>query len=276
MGCDLGKPWIGYGLAIAFLLAIVGCQADGDNSPPSSSANRSPFSSTATYNRNNTGDYGLTLIDSNSHKPTSSDNPPVCLPPPASGVQAAPPGSAYPPPGPAYQMAGPNLATGASVPGAAGAPTGYWVYQPASGYGVTKVVPVFGPQPGQPPAFGQPASGGPTPAGPMPPAGYPVNAAGGYPAMPPNMAPGGGPYTGGPPAPQYSAVQATYPQGSIAPWNPSGGNSVGAGPNVGAQPPVFQSMAAPPGASTPAYGNYQTQPPPNYGPQAAALPIAPR
>ena len=130
-------------MAWAMAAAIAGCQSSGDNSPPPSSTDRSPFSSALTYNRNNNpSEMGLTLVNGSQNKSASSSSSVSSLPPPCPGVPAAPPGNVYPPPAPPYGFAGANAVPGGPVPGqSAQSPSGYWLYQPANGYGVTKVVP---------------------------------------------------------------------------------------------------------------------------------------
>jgi hypothetical protein len=271
-------------------LAIAGCQFFGDN-PPQSSANGSPFSPAATNNRNNNpSEMGLTLVDSSHNKSSSSSNSSSALPPPCLSGQATPPGPAYPPPGPMYGPPVSNYAPGGPVPGqGAPAPSGYWVYQPANGYGVTKVVPVYGPQQGElPPGIGQPIAGGTMPPGPVQPSGYPANAAAGYPAMSPNYNPGSVPFVGSSPVPPYAALQAAvpqgygmpgpvYPQGNIAPSYAPGGMAVGAAPPPGAQPTFYPGEAGTPaGAAPPSYGGVPYQPSPNLVPQAAVPSAMPR
>jgi len=274
--------------------ALTGCQSSGGSenaaehaswwdwstkTPPSSNPNGSPFSTAATYNRQNTSEMGLTVYDGTSHA-----KPPA--PPPTSPSTAPCPGAAPPanpstvcPPGsPTYVNAGPNLGPG--VGGAA--PTGYWVYQPAYGYpainqaGGPQVIPVYGPPMGGVPGNGPMTTNGtPTmPANSARAPAYPVNNPANFPApapvntpfargalAPPNGTvgvqpvgpPDSGAQTAGSPQPFTSP---SYVQGGF-PANPA---TAGGAPMPGS-PGVMQSYAPPQSV-----GVAPTQAPPSFGP----------
>ncbi len=271
-------------MAWAMAAAIAGCQSSGDNAPPPSSADRSPFSSASTYNRNNNpSEMGLTLVNGSQNKSASSSSSVSSLPPPCPGVPAAPPGNVYPPPAPPYGFAGANAVPGGPVPGqSAQSPSGYWLYQPANGFGVTKVVPIYGPPNNLPPVVGPPMGAGPVQTGPAQAGVYPGNAAPGYPPVAPNYAPVTPPYAGGAPLPQYPAPQAAYPpsyvnpgsiypQPAAAPPFVPGGVVAGPPQANGASGTFYPGVSAAAGATAPPpYGNSQYPPAQNFAPQASA------
>ena len=169
------------------------------------------------------------------------------------------------------------------------APSGYWVYQPANGFGVSKVVPVYGPQGDQPPGVGQPLYGGQGVPGPMnQPGGYPVNVAADRPAMAPNNVPGGAPYAGGAPVPPSWGPQQTpypqgynnnpgtnYPQGAIGPSYAPAGYAGGAATGGGTPAAFSPGTTAAPNSMPQFYGG-QNQATPNFAPQASAPSAAQR
>lgn len=169
-----------------------------------------------------------------------------------------------------------------------GAPTGFWVYQSANGYGVTKVIPVYGPPGDQPPGNGQPIGSGPMPTGPGQSGGYPMNTSPGYPVMAPNNVPSNGPYAGAAPAPTRSATWPGYPQGYGSPsmaCPPQGAMPPSYSPNglaasqvpAGGVPlPVYTGATEPPSYAPQSFGTGQVPTVPNYSPQSAAVPVPQR
>ncbi len=234
-------------LALAIGLMLAGCQTSGTNEAPRSTANGSPFSAAATYNRQNTGDMGLTLYDGAARAKAAPPpvNPPIAAP----GASAAPPavpGTVCPPPGSVYPTAGPITFSGnGAAPNIVGAaPAGYWIYQPANGSPVTNqnggpqyVVPVYGPPINAYPGYGATQTSG-IPVAPYNMPSYPVQGTANsmnYPPMaavsapgtpcagstpiPPSAMPGGQPLN----SPGYGAPAISNPQVGIAPLYVPGG-----------------------------------------------------
>ncbi len=264
---------------VALLLAIAGCQGSdgtgggamswwGQKESPPSNPNGSPFSAAATYNRQNTGDMGITLYDGSSHaKPSPPPANPPCVMPGASPAPPMSPGPAYPPSGPMYPSYGPNPGPGGGPsPGTVGSPpTGYWVYQPANGYpvanqnGVVPCIPVYGQPMNAYPGYGPVANGSPamppnTAGYPSPTSGYPVN----YPSMAPANAATAAPVASNTPmlpyaaagvqpvnAPGYGAPTIGNPQGYVpSPYAP-GGFVPGSPATAGAPAPGNPGMIMP-------------------------------
>jgi hypothetical protein len=254
-------------LAFAILPAFAGCQGSGSGgnsdehswwdwgakNPPPSNKSGSPFSTAATYNRNNTSDMGVTLYDGTSHatptappcnQPAAPANPNLPANPPYTTPPAMNPGAAYPQNYPMYANAG-----------AAPAPTGYWVYQPAAGSpvvypnGGAPVIPVYSPPQGVPGPVPGPAMQG---NGPMPapnPIGF--NQPGAYPANNPAMVPTN--------PPVYTPLPGNVPPPGLGPAEPQRANPPAYGAPAGGDThgmggPVYEPgrfLTGPSGAAQP-------------------------